>query len=78
VELHYVHLGGVYSPSCFSTATGADLLLANGAKFIGSAQLIHGNFTARFNPIGADAALFAQVFGAQSFNQLPIAQGEKL
>ncbi len=31
--------GYIHNPNCFETATGADLVLANGAKFIGSAQL---------------------------------------
>jgi lipoate-protein ligase A len=81
VELHYGSSGRgyVHNPSCFSTATGADLLLANGAKFIGSAQLIHGGAILQHGSIRLepDAALFAQVFGAQSFNpiHLPIAQG---
>jgi lipoate-protein ligase A len=81
VELHYgsSRRGYIHNPSCFSTATGADLVLANGAKLIGSAQLIHGGAILQHGSIRLepDAALFAQVFGAQSFNpiQLPIAQG---
>lgn len=31
--------GYIHNPNCFGTATGADLVLANGAKLIGSAQL---------------------------------------
>lgn len=85
VELHYGSAGRgyIHNPSCFGTATGADLVLANGAKLIGSAQhrrgsaiLQHGSI--RLEP---DAALEAQVFGGESLNpiQLPIAQrGEAL
>lgn len=31
--------GYIHNPNCFGTATGADLILPNGAKLIGSAQL---------------------------------------
>lgn len=85
VELHYGSTGRgyIHNPSCFGTATGADLVLADGAKIIGSAQhrrggaiLQHGSI--RLEP---DAALFNQVFSGESLNsfQLPIAQrGEAL
>ena len=80
VELHYGSAGRgyIHNRNCFGTATGADLILADGSKLIGSAQhrrggaiLQHGSI--RLEP---DAALEAQVFGAESFNpiQLPIAQ----
>lgn len=85
VELHYGSAGRgyIHNPSCFSTATGADLVLADGAKFIGSAQLIRGGAILQHGSIRLepDATLFTQVFGAESFNpiQLPIAQrGEAL
>ena len=85
VELHYGSTGRgyIHNPNCFGTATGADLVLADGTKLIGSAQhrrggaiLQHGSI--RLEP---DAELFNQVFGADSFSpiQLPIAQrGEAL
>ena len=85
VELHYGSAGRgyIHNPSCFSTATGADLVLADGAKFIGSAQLIRGGAILQHGSmrLEPDATLEAQVFGAESFNpiQLPIAQrGEAL
>lgn len=85
VELHYGSAGRgyIHNTSCFSTATGADLVLADGAKFIGSAQLIRGGAILQHGSIRLepDATLFTQVFGAGSFNpiQLPIAQrGEDL
>lgn len=85
VELHYGSAGRgyIHNPNCFGTATGADLVLADGGKLIGSAQLRrarailqHGSI--RLEP---DTELFAQVFGAESFNpiHLPLAErGEAL
>jgi lipoate---protein ligase len=67
VELSYGAKGKEYrdQADCFATATGADLVLANGYKFIGSAQLIrdgallqHGSM--RLRP---DLDLFNTVFG---------------
>ena len=66
VNLHYGKAGRSYihNPNCFATATGADLLLDNGSKLIGSAQvyrdgaiLQHGSM--RLQP---DQCLFSQVF----------------
>lgn len=85
LELEYgsVGRGYIHNPSCFGTATGADLISVNGAKFIGSAQLKSGRAILQHGSIQLepDATLFAQVFGAESFQpmQLPIAQrGEAL
>jgi lipoate---protein ligase len=67
VELTYGAKGREYrdQADCFATATGADLVLTNGYKFIGSAQLIrdgtllqHGSM--RLRP---DLDLFNTVFG---------------
>ena len=67
VELTYGAKGKEYrdQADCFATATGADLLLADGYKLIGSAQLIrdgallqHGSM--RLRP---DLALFQTAFG---------------
>jgi lipoate---protein ligase len=67
VELTYGAKGKEYrdQADCFATATGADLVLADGYKFIGSAQLIrdgavlqHGSM--RLQP---DLELFNTVFG---------------
>ncbi len=69
-ELSYGSAGRGYiqNPNCFGTATGADLVLPNGQKLIGSAQkrsantvLQHGSM--RLNP---DAKLFERVFGENS------------
>ncbi len=67
VELTYGSKGKEYrdQADCFATATGADLVLADGYKFIGSAQLIrnggllqHGSM--RLQP---NLDLFKKVFG---------------
>lgn len=59
--------GYIHNPNCFGTATGADLVLDNGYKLIGSAQLCrrgsvlqHGSM--RLSP---DPSLHAQVFGVK-------------
>ncbi|MBG1258018.1 biotin/lipoate A/B protein ligase family protein [Nostoc commune] len=78
VELHYGTQGRSYihNPNCFGTATSADLVLPDGAKLIGSAQLRrngailqHGSI--RLQP---DAELFTQVFGAESFTTVQLPQ----
>ncbi|MCT7950194.1 lipoate--protein ligase family protein [Ancylothrix sp. C2] len=67
IELSYgmAGRGYIHNPNCFGTATSADLVLADGSKLIGSAQLRrdgailqHGSI--RLKP---DVELFAQVFG---------------
>jgi lipoate---protein ligase len=67
LDLNYGQQGREYRDrsNCFATATGADLVLANGYKLIGSAQLIkdgavlqHGSM--RLQP---DPALLEMVFG---------------
>jgi lipoate---protein ligase len=70
VELTYGEKGKEYrdQADCFATATGADLVLADGYKFIGSAQLIrdgallqHGSMRLRPN-----LDLFTTVFGVNT------------
>ena len=67
VELHYGSAGREYAhnPSCFGTATGADLLSADGYKLIGSAQLQRGNTILQHGSmrLSRDTTLFTQVFG---------------
>lgn len=71
--------GYIQNPSCFETATTADLVLPDGSKLIGSAQLRrkksilqHGSM--RLQP---DAELFQQVFGTPiAFSGCPIGQGQ--
>ncbi len=85
VELHYGSAGRgyIHNPNCFGTATGADLVLADNSKFIGSAQLRRGKAILQHGSmlLEPDAELFNQVFSAESFNpiQLPHSQrGEAL
>ncbi len=77
LELNYGQAGRgyIHNPNCFGTATGADLVLANGSKLIGSAQLRRGEAilqhgSIRLNP---DLDLFGRVFAQKSFtpSQLP-------
>lgn len=67
VDLHYGCAGQEYArnPSCFGTATGADLLSAQGYKLIGSAQLRRGNAILQHGSmrLEPDTELFTQVFG---------------
>jgi lipoate---protein ligase len=67
VPLHYGEAGRgyIHNPDCFETATGADLVMVDGTKLIGSAQLRrdgsvlqHGSM--RLCP---DPKLFQTVFG---------------
>jgi lipoate---protein ligase len=65
--LHYGHAGRgyIHNPNCFGTATSADLVLSNGMKLIGSAQLRNGDHVLQHGSIRLepDPALFQQVFG---------------
>ena len=67
IPLHYGSAGREYAhnPSCFGTATGADLLTAEGYKLIGSAQLRRGNAILQHGSmrLEPDSELFTQVFG---------------
>ncbi|KAM3093024.1 biotin/lipoate A/B protein ligase family protein [Phormidesmis sp. 146-35] len=75
VELHYGNAGSyIHNPNCFGTATVADLVLENGAKLIGSAQLRkdqtilqHGSM--RLEP---NLELNDRVFGSSLLPDLPI------
>jgi len=66
IELSYGHAGRgyIHNPSCFSTATAADLVTLDGSKFIGSAQrrgknciLQHGSMI-----LSTDRVLYEQIF----------------
>ncbi|MGK7921084.1 MAG: lipoate--protein ligase family protein [Trichodesmium sp.] len=70
VELSYgtAGRGYIHNPNCFGTATGADLILPNGAKLIGSAQLRkngailqHGSMI-----LAPDFEFFNYVFNSQT------------
>ncbi|GAA6619022.1 lipoate--protein ligase family protein [Scytonema sp. NUACC26] len=78
VELRYgtAGRGYIHNPNCFGTATGADLVLPDGTKFIGSAQLLregailqHGSI--RLQP---NAELFARVFPGETFTSVRLPQ----
>ena len=66
LELHYGSAGRgyIHNPNCFGTATGADLVLADGNKFIGSAQLRRGKAILQHGSmrLTQDTSLFSQVF----------------
>ncbi|BAZ32963.1 biotin/lipoate A/B protein ligase [Cylindrospermum sp. NIES-4074] len=77
VELDYgtAGRGYIHNPNCFGTATGADLVLSDHTKLIGSAQLRRGGTILQHGSmqLNPDADLFKQVFGTESFSkpQLP-------
>ncbi|MEO1431464.1 MAG: biotin/lipoate A/B protein ligase family protein [Cyanobacteria bacterium J06633_8] len=82
VELHYGTAGRGYinNPNCFGTATGADLVTADGCKLIGSAQLRRGDVilqhgSMRLNP---DRELFKKVFGEELLEELVIGEDLKI
>ncbi|HEY9645600.1 MAG TPA: biotin/lipoate A/B protein ligase family protein [Chroococcidiopsis sp.] len=62
----------IHNPNCFGTATGADLVLANGSKLIGSAQVWRGQTVLQHGSIRLepDLGLFEQVFGASDGSNL--------
>ncbi|MCG6134052.1 MAG: lipoate--protein ligase family protein [Nostoc sp. LLA-1] len=78
VELGYgtAGRGYIHNPNCFGTATGADLVLSDGTKLIGSAQLRRGEVILQHGSIRLqpDIELFSQVFGEASATsvQLPV------
>ncbi len=76
VQLHYgvAGRGYIHNPNCFGTATGADLVLADNSKLIGSAQLRRGKAILQHGSIRLepDAELFTQVFGAESFSPIDL------
>ncbi len=84
VELHYGQAGRSYihNANCFGTSTGADLVLPNGSKLIGSAQLRKGTAILQHGSIQLqpDSNLFRQVFaGEVVLPNLPLKfQGEFL
>ncbi|MEH1835591.1 MAG: biotin/lipoate A/B protein ligase family protein [Nostoc sp.] len=78
VELDYgtAGRGYIHNPNCFGTATNADLVLPDGAKLIGSAQLRRGGVILQHGSmrLQPDAELFDQVFGAESFRNVQLPQ----
>ena len=79
IDLHYgtAGRGYIHNPSCFSTATVADLVTAEGYKLIGSAQLRRGKAILQHGSIRLepDTQLFTQVFGEAAMPiNLPLTQ----
>ena len=76
VELHYgtAGRGYIHNPNCFGTATGADLVMSDGAKLIGSAQLRRGEGILQHGSMRLfqDAGLYAEIFGAESFTPVKL------
>jgi lipoate-protein ligase A len=76
VELQYGKIGRgyIHNPNCFGTATGADLILSNGSKLIGSAQMRRGDAILQHGSIRLkpDQQLFTQVFGSESFTPVEL------
>lgn len=69
IELSYgtTGRGYIHNPNCFGTATGADLILPNGAKLIGSAQLRKGKAILQHGSmiLAPDTEFFSYVFNTQ-------------
>jgi lipoate---protein ligase len=69
IDLHFGQAGHgyIHNPNCFGTATGADLVMADGTKLIGSAQLYRDRAILQQGsmPLHMDADLFRQVFGSE-------------
>ncbi len=78
IELYYGQAGRgyIHNPNCFGTATGADLVLANGSKLIGSAQLRKGGAVIQHGSmqLNLDADLFTKVFNQELFNSVEFTQ----
>ncbi|ARV59879.1 biotin--protein ligase [Nostocales cyanobacterium HT-58-2] len=78
VELHYGSAGRgyIHNPNCFGTATGADLVLSDETKLIGSAQLRRGATILQHGSIRLqpDAKLFTQVFGTDFLTPVKLPQ----
>ena len=74
VELFYGQAGRgyIHNPNCFSTATTADLVLSNGFKLIGSAQLRRGDTVLQHGSmrLHQNTDLFSTVFAEQE-TQIP-------
>ncbi|KAB8330409.1 lipoate--protein ligase family protein [Scytonema tolypothrichoides VB-61278] len=68
--------GYIHNPNCFGTATGADLILPDGTKLIGSAQVRRGGAILQHGSIRLQpcAELFTQVFGTESFSPVQLPQ----
>jgi len=66
--------GYIHNPSCFGTATAADLITLQGEKFIGSAQLRRGNAILQHGSmlLNLNKSLFLDIFGISPPTPPPI------
>ena len=73
VDLRYgmAGRGYIHNPNCFGTATAADLVMPDGIKLVGSAQLRRGDTILQHGsmPLQQDPVLYKKVFAEQP--QLP-------
>ncbi len=62
--------GYIHNPSCFGTATAADLITTDGEKFIGSAQLHRGHGILQHGSmlLQVNQALFTEIFATPAPN----------
>lgn len=62
--------GYIHNPSCFGTATAADLITTDGEKFIGSAQLHRGHGILQHGSmlLNINQPLFTEIFAAPAPN----------
>ncbi len=62
--------GYIHNPSCFGTATAADLITTDGEKFIGSAQLHRGHGILQHGSmlLNINQALFTEIFATPAPN----------
>ncbi|WP_028954102.1 lipoate--protein ligase family protein [Synechocystis sp. PCC 7509] len=74
IELQYGNAGRgyIHNPNCFGTATGADLVLLDGNKLIGSAQLKRGGVILQHGSmrLAPDKELFGRVFETEVFQPI--------
>jgi lipoate---protein ligase len=74
IELQYGEAGRgyIHNPNCFGTATGADLVLPDGNKLIGSAQLKRSKAILQHGSmrLAPDKELFGRVFETEVFQPI--------
>lgn len=78
IELDYGSAGRGYinNPNCFGTATGADLVMVDGTKLIGSAQLRRGDVVLQHGSmrLKPDMDLFKRIFGEDLLDRVVFAE----
>jgi lipoate---protein ligase len=70
IQLQYGKAGKgyIHNPNCFATATSADLVISDGRKLVGSAQLYRHNSVLQHGSIAIqpDYELLQQIFGVET------------